>query len=361
MRRLATIRLVDDVFPVENADRLEQVAIGGWRIVVGKGEFKKGDKVVYFEIDSALPVDDDRYSFLKERCLKRWMNHGELILETIRIKSIKLRGVVSQGLVMPFDLFPELALNFGVGDDVSEALEVEHYDELAEKCGRIQGVCKIAGNAKGNFPSHIFSKSDEERLQNLTEYFDGRFEDEEFEVTEKFDGSSATYIYSPSNRPNDPFYVCSRNLELKEEEGNLYWDIARKYNILSKLKYLYEKFGAELVIQGEIVGPGVNKNRDQYTEHEFRVYRAGSAKEHQVFTPDECSNVCSIIGFPHVKVIKNKFKAFKELKTMEAFLEFVKGKTDRGHEREGMVFKSNRNGELHFKVINNDYLLKEKD
>jgi RNA ligase (TIGR02306 family) len=361
MRRLATIRLVDEVFPIENADRLEQVAIGGWRVVVGKGEFKKGDKVVYFEIDSALPVTDERYDFLKERCLKRWMNHGELILETIRIKSIKLRGVVSQGLVMPIMLFPELALNFNIGDDVTDALGVEHYDELSEKCGRIQGVCKIAGNAKGNFPTHIFNKSDEERIQNLTEYFDGRFEDEEFEVTEKFDGSSATYIYSPSNRPDDPFYVCSRNLELKEEEGNLYWDIAKKYNILSKLKYIYEKFGAELVIQGEIVGPGVNKNRDQYTEHEFRVYRAGSAKEHQVFTPDECSNVCSIIGFPHVKVIKNKFKAFKELKTMEAFLEFVKGKTDRGHEREGFVFKSNTNAELHFKVINNDYLLKEKD
>ena len=361
MRKLATIRLIDDVLPIENADRLEQVVIGGWKVVVGKGEFKKGDKVVFFEIDSALPVEDERFNFLKERCLKRWMNHGELILETIRIKSIKLRGVISQGLVMPFDMFPELKINCDIGDDASELLGVEHYDELAEKCGRIQGVCKIAGNAKGNFPSYIFAKSDEERIQNLTEYFDGRFEDEEFEVTEKFDGSSATYIYSPSNRPDDPFYVCSRNLELKEEDGNLYWDIAKKYDILNKLKSFYEETGEELVIQGEIVGPGVNKNRDQYTEHEFRVYRVGSAKEHQVFTPDKCSNVCSLLGLPHVKIIKDKFKAFKELKTMEAFLEFVKGKTDRGHEREGMVFKSNRNGELHFKVINNDYLLKESD
>ena len=88
MRKLATIRRVDDVLPIENADRLEQAVIGGWRVVVGKGEFKKDDKVVFFEIDSALPVDDARYDFLKERCLKRWMNHGELILETIRIKSI---------------------------------------------------------------------------------------------------------------------------------------------------------------------------------------------------------------------------------------------------------------------------------
>lgn len=367
MRRLATIRLVDEVFPIENADRLEQVAIGGWRVVVGKGEFKKGDKIVYFEIDSALPVTDERYDFLKERCLKRWMNHGELILETIRIKSIKLRGVVSQGLVMPIMLFPELALKFNVGDDVTEALGVEHYDELAEKCCRIQGVCKIAGNAKGNFPTHLLDKSDEERIQNLSEYFDGRFEEEEFEVTEKFDGSSATYIYAPEIRPEDPFFVCSRNLELKEEEGNLYWDIAKEYDILNKLKSFYEgtsvsgKTHVQIAIQGEIVGPGVNKNRDQYPLHEFRIFRIVDVGTREYFVPEAACLASAMMKLPYVKIIKNRFKAFKELKTMEAFLEFVKGKTDRGHEREGMVFKSNRNGELHFKVINNDYLLKEKD
>lgn len=361
MRRLATIRLVDEVFPIENADRLEQVAIGGWRVVVGKGEFKKGDKVVYFEIDSALPVDDNRYEFLKERCLKRWMNHGELILETIRIKSIKLRGVISQGLVMPFELFPELAFNFDVGDDVTEALGVEHYDELSEKCGRIQGVCKIAGNAKGNFPTHLLDKSDEERIQNLSEYFDGRFEEEEFEVTEKFDGSSATYIYAPKIRPEDPFYVCSRNFELKEEEGNLYWDIAKKYDIFNKMKSFYEETGEEIAIQGEIVGPGVNKNRDQYTEHEFRIFRVVDVGTRECLVPEEAYLAAYLMKLPYVKIIINRVKAFKELKTMEGFLEFVKGKTDRGHEREGMVFKSNENGKIHFKVINNDYLLKEKD
>lgn len=360
MRKLASIKLIDDVLPIEKADRLEQAVIGGWHVVVAKGQFKKGDKCLYIEIDSAIPPEDKRFEFLHERCLKRWMNHGELILETVRIKTIKLRGVISQGLAMPLDEFPELKDN-SLGDDVTEILKIQHYDDLAEKCGRIQGVCRIAGNAKGNFPSHIFQKSDEERIQNLPEYFDGRFENEEFEVTEKFDGSSATYIYSPSNRQDDPFYVCSRNLELKEEEGNLYWDIAKKYDIFNKLKSFYEENGEELVIQGEIVGPGVNKNRDQYAEHEFRVFRIGNAEKHEIFTPDECFGTCTSLGIPYVKVMKNRFKAFKELKTMEAFLEFVKGKTDRGHEREGMVFKSNSNGELHFKVINNDYLLKEKE
>lgn len=366
MRKLATIKMVDDIFPIENADRLEQVAIGGWRVVVGKGEFKKNDKVVFFEIDSALPVDDERYDFLKERCLKRWMNHGELILETIRIKTIKLRGVISQGLVMPVDKFPELA-EFNVGDDATETLRVEHYDELAEKCGRVQGVCKIAGNAKGNFPSYLLEKSDETRLQSLPEYFDGRFEEEEFEVTEKFDGSSATYIYAPEIRPEDPFFVCSRNLELKEEEGNLYWDIAKKYDILNKLKRFYEEVPVsgethvQIAIQGEIVGPGVNKNRDQYTEHEFRIFRIVDVGTREHFVPEAACIAAAMMKLPYVKIIRNRFKAFKELKTMEGFLEFVKGKTDRGHEREGMVFKSNSRGELHFKVINNDYLLKEKD
>lgn len=366
MRKLATIRLVDDVLPIENADRLEQAVIGGWRVVVGKGEFKKDDKVIFFEIDSALPVDDARYDFLKERCLKRWMNHGELILETIRIKSIKLRGVISQGLVMPVSLFPEV-LGYYVGDDVTEVLKVQHYDELAEKCGRIQGVCKIAGNAKGNFPIHLLDKSDEERIQNLSEYFDGRFEEEEFEVTEKFDGSSATYIYAPEVRPEDPFYVCSRNLELKEEEGNLYWDIAKEYDILNKLKSFYEetsdsgKTHVQIAIQGEIVGPGVNKNRDQYTKHEFRIFRIVDVGTRECFVPEAAYLAAYTMKLPYVKIIRNRFKAFKELKTMEGFLEFVKGKTDRGHEREGMVFKSNKSGEIHFKVINNDYLLKEKD
>lgn len=361
MRKLASIKLIDDVLPIEKADRLEQAVIGGWHVVVAKGQFKKGDKCLYIEIDSAIPSEDKRFEFLHERCLKRWMNHGELILETVRIKTIKLRGVISQGLAMPLDEFPELKDN-SLGDDVTEILKIQHYDDLAEKCGRIQGVCKIAGNAKGNFPVYITDKSDEERIQNLSEYFDGRFEEEEFEVTEKFDGSSATYIYAPNIRKDDPFFVCSRNLELKDEEGNLYWNISRKYDILAKLKKYSEDNGnIDIAIQGEIVGPGVNSNRDQYEDHEFRVFRMFDATNRKHISPKERQSAVLNMGLLHVKVIKNNFKAFKELKTMEGFLEFVKGKTDRGHEREGMVFKSVNNGEIHFKVINNDYLLKQKD
>lgn len=357
MRKLASVRIIDDVLPIENADRLEQVAIGGWRVVVAKGEFVKGDKVVYFEIDSALPVTDERYEFLKERCLRKWICGGRLMCEVIRIKSIKLRGVISQGLVMPLAEFPEIT-DTEVGTDVTELLNVTHYDELAEKYGRITGSARIAGNAKGNFPTHLVPKTDEERLQNLTEYFNGRFIGVPFEVTEKFDGSSATYIYAPNARPDDPFFVCSRNLELKEEEGNLYWEMAKKYSIGDVLKKVATVLDGDVAIQGEIVGPGVNGNRDLYTEHEFYVFRIYDIKR-QAWCPSTLrEGICKAIGLKHVKVFETS-PVFDRLHDMDAFLKYVEGKTDRGNEREGMVFKS-VDGTVSFKVINNKYLLKEK-
>ena len=355
MRKLASIRVIDDVLPVENADRLEQVAIGGWRVVVAKGEFHKGDRVVYFEIDAALPADDARYEFLKERCLRKWMCGGRLVCEVIRIKSIKLRGVISQGLVMPLAAFPEIT-DTEAGTDVTESLNVKHYDELADEYCRFTGSARIASNAKGNFPTHLVPKTDEERLQNLTEYFDGRFKDTFFEVTEKFDGSSATYIYAPNARPDDPFFVCSRNLELKEELGNLYWDISYKYDILNALKSLWAKHGYDIAIQGEIVGPGVNGNRDLYYEHKFYVFRIYNITEGKWLRPIDRKAICTSWGIPHVKVF-GTLQIFKTLNTMEAFLSMVEGKTDRGNEREGMVFKS-VDGSVSFKVINNKYLLK---
>lgn len=358
MRKLASIRVVDNVLPVEKADRLEQVAIGGWRVVVAKGEFAKGDKVVYFEIDAALPADDTRYAFLKKRCLRKWMCGGRLVCEVIRVKSIRLRGVVSQGIVMPLSEFPELT-DTTVGTDVTEVLRVEHYDELAEKYNRLTGNIRIAGNVKGAFPTHLVPKTDEERLQNLPEYFDGRMIDVLFEITEKFDGCSATYVYAPNARPDDPFFVCSRNLELKEEEGNLYWDIAKKYDVLNVLKKLYEINSGDIAVQGEIVGPGVNGNRDLYTEHEFRVFRIFDVRSGKWVMPSTRKHMCDEFGMPHVRIL-GTCNIFKNLTTMEDFLKFVEGKTDRGNEREGMVFKS-VSGEISFKVINNNYLLKENN
>lgn len=358
MRKLATVRCIDDILPIENADRLEQAVIGGWRVVVAKGEFAKGEKIVFFEIDSALPADDERYAFLRERCLRKWMCSGKLVLEIIRIKSIKLRGVISQGLIMPLSAFPEVT-DTEVGTDLTEILKVQHHDELADQYYRITGKVKIMGDAKGTFPTNLVPKTDEERLQNHPEYFDGRYSDVMFEVTEKYDGCSATYIYSPSTRPDDPFFVCSRNLELKETKDNLYWDMAKEHKIFDALKLLYVGFGIEAAIQGEIVGPGVNGNRDLYTEHLFYVFRIYDTVNQKWIAPDTRRSYCRVCDLPHVNVIAPYMYVFTYATCMDKLLKFVEGKTARGNEREGMVFKA-LDGTVSFKVINNKYLLKEK-
>ena len=356
MRKLVSIRKIDSLSPIEGADKIELAHTGGWQCVVGKGSFQSGELAVFFEIDSALPANDERYSFLKERCLRKWLNHGKLVCEVIRIKTCKFKGQISQGLFMPLTTFPELKeQKLLEGTDLTEILHVKHYDDLAEEMGRITGAARVAGNAKGSFPAFI-PKTDEERLQNLSEYFE-QMKNVEFECTEKFDGSSMTVYFSKQNRNDCPFGVCSRNIDLKlEDDSNAFVAMANKLDLQKKLQEL----NREIAIQGELVGPGLNGNRDLYEFPEFRVFRIFDIEKKQWVCPEERYGLCYDLDLLHVKVIRHKWKVFNELTTMNDFLEFVKGKTNRGHEREGMVWKS-MDGFVSFKVINNDYLLKQKD
>ena len=107
MRTLVSIKRVEDILPIPEADRLEIAVIGGWNVVVQKETFKKGDLGFYFEIDSFIPTTDPRFDFLKDRCYKRWISRGVTIKEGYRIKTVRLRGVVSQGLLVPVSEFPE--------------------------------------------------------------------------------------------------------------------------------------------------------------------------------------------------------------------------------------------------------------
>jgi len=352
MRKLATIRIVKEILPIDGADKIELAKIDGWQCVVGKGQFKVEDKGLYFEIDSALPIDDSRYEILIKNCRKCWRLGDKIIKETLRIKTIKLKGQLSQGLLMPLNLYPEIQ-NPLLDTDYSEILRVEHFDEVKEKYDAITGVAKLSGNAKGNFPSFI-PKTDEESIQNLTNYFKENKEIE-YEITEKADGSSMTVYYSPKNKHEDPLGVCSRNIDLKDEEGNVFWRVAQQYNLLDTLPYL----GREIAIQGELVGPGINGNREQLTAHEYRVFRIWDIEKQCFVSPAERYNICNELNLPHVRMISYPNKIFTQITSMDMMLEFVKGKTASGTEREGLVFKA-VDGSHSFKCINNEYLLKEK-
>ena len=363
-RKLASVVEIASCGPIPETERLSVAKMvgKGWQVVVGRDEFKPGDKCVYFEIDSFIDPKDERFAFLRDRCLRKIVSKsGAVLREGLKIKTIKLRGVVSQGLIMPIDKFPEIA-DANVGDDVTEALNVEHYDEVAEQLRPLTGSA-MSGDAMGPFPSMI-PKTDEERIQNLGDWFQtmkGRV----WQVTQKHDGTSCTIAYSPTIDQENPEIVCSRNQRLKPVDANgvvpVYWQMANKYKIIDRLRELYENSGRheEIAIQGEIVGPGINSDHNRENEHLFYAFRAWRIPEQRFFIPSHLVDLCKTMGIPHVNVIKEKFGFFDEITTMEDALAFADGKTPEGHAREGVVCKTVDDGPYaSFKIVSNKYLLK---
>ena len=366
-RKLASIVTIASCDPIPDSDNLSVAKMEGkgWNVVTQRGEYKPGDLAVFFEIDSYLPADDPRYEFLKKRCLKTFVSKsGQTLKEGILIKTCKLRGVISQGLLMPIaGNFPELR-DVTDGQDVTESLNVEHYDEVVEALRPEIGGGSIAAEAMGKFPSAFIPKTDEERIQNLGDYFEtmkGRI----FEVTEKNDGSSMTIFLSRTVDPENPFGVCSRNLRLKPEGAKgvpTQWQMVKKYDLAAKLEQINAMFSSEFALQGELVGPGINDNRDKYTDLEWHVFKIWDIANQRYLNPNEVQSLALQMGIPYVPVINPAMKVFDELTTMEAILAFAEGKTARGHEREGVVFKSvDDKPFVSFKVISNRYLLKQKD
>ena len=388
-RKLASIKKISEITPIEGADRIEVAHIDGWKIIVGKNEFKVGDFVVFFEIDSYLPTEA-RYEFLKERCLRSFSKNGEVWKQGYRIKTCKLRGVISQGLVMPLSAFPEIIERISdfngnkffnetkreiepvnndsavcdilvplEGANVTQLLKIEHYDEVAAPFLSVSVPC---GDKASDFPSFI-PKSDEERIQNLENPF-MEYADKVFEATIKRDGSSLTAFYSPTYSPEAPFGVCSRNMRLKSPDGDKvskFWEVILKNEYDKKIEAYCKAFDCELAFQGELVGPGIQANRSLFADFEWHIFRIWNIKE-QNFVECSCRRkICEQIGLKHVPVIDEGMQVFKKFKTIDEILLFADGMDDRGHMREGIVFKEiNTNNPFTFKAVSNKYLLKQE-
>lgn len=382
MRKLVSVVTVENVSAIEGADNIVVVTMAGkcWKVICKKGDFAPGDSAVYFEIDSFIGVCDE-LEFLRDRCYKKFTNSiGETVEDGYRIKTIKLRGVVSQGLLIPIN-----AETGALSDEgYEEKYNVRHYDEVYEKMMSQPGVLgkSLGNNALGVFPSFI-PKTDEERLQNLSVYFnDPVIEEMGFECTHKNDGSSMTVFYSPTIKPDAPYGVCSRNLQLKLDAGGKYTEVAAALKLESALKFIYENSGKEIAVQGELVGPNINGNKDKYTDFNFTVFRIYDITNAKWMVPEERYSLVRMMGLQHVPVVIPYFKDgvvteyrtvdpvkyidnmwpvqwFKLLTNMDEFLAFVDTKTIHGNPLEGMVWKS-IDGTVSFKVINNRYLLKNE-
>ena len=335
MRKLATLREIDEILPIEGADAIEVAVVGGWKVVVKKGEFKPGMRAVYCEIDSWIPTKLAPYLSKGKEPREFEGIKGE------RLRTIKLRGQLSQGLLLNLDLALPFTNSFQIGDDVSEVLGIVKWEKPMN--AQLAGVCK------GNFPS-LIPKTDQERVQNLKSEIRAAFESGLlFEVTEKMEGSSMTcYLI------DGEFGVCSRNMDLKRDENNSFWKVAIEDNIENKMR----EYGviSDWAIQGELIGPGIQGNIYKLSEPEFRVFDVYNIQAGDYLKPVYRRDLISRMGLNHVPVIT----VGKDLGTgtMDELLEWAEGESVLAKtEREGIVFKQ-ENGGMTFKAISNKYLLK---
>ena len=332
---MASIRRIDDIVPIEGADAIECAVLGGWKVVVKKGEFTVGNLAVYCEIDAWIPTE--LAPFLSKGKEPREFEgiKGE------RLRTVKLRGQLSQGLLLPLEpTCANIESELFEGLDVSVPLNIVKWEAPVN--------AQLAGQVKGNFPSSI-PKTDQERVQNLTKEIKAAFDNNLlFELTEKLEGSSMTcYLIEQE------FGVCSRNLDLKRNDDNTLWKVAIEDKIELKMRIAgLDNHG----IQGELVGPGIQSNIYKLSKPMFFVFDIYDIKKGAYMNPVERQAMIKVLQLNHVPVLTND----KDLGigTVDELLLWAEGKSflNGKQEREGIVFKQ-IDGGMTFKAISNKYLL----
>jgi RNA ligase (TIGR02306 family) len=338
-RMMAWIAKINEVAPIPNADSIEAYRVGGWWVVDKKDAYKINDLVVYVSIDSWIP--HAVAPFLSKGQEPREFNgvKGE------RLRTVKLRGTTSQGLLLPLSILPRsLGFEFATdkaGDDVSAALGIQKWEAPIP--------AQLAGDVEGAFPS-VIPKTDQERIQNLTEELKTWQSNNDFtwEVTEKCDGSSMT-VFVHGDREG----VCSRNWALKETAGNTLWTVARRERLIEKIR----QSGRNLALQGELIGEGIQNNAYNVKGQDFRLFDIYDIDRGEYLSPLERRVFAETHGIKHVPVFATEMvieEWVTGLLTMADGASVLNPNTN----REGLVFKCNAPGGPSFKAISNKWLIK---
>ncbi len=377
-RVMAHVELINKITPIEGADNIEVAHVLGWQVVVRKAENHHiGNKIVYIEIDSRCPANAEWAQFLAPRNYK--------------VKSIKLRGQISQGLIMPMSILP--VGEYEVGQDVAKILGIEKIQDdyvvptvspeqrmrskrpdLFKKKWfkhfmRYAWFREVAfkwmfrkAPHEDKFPTQFefVKKTDEIRVQSWPEVLENK---NPMIITEKLEGSSATYILERLSKKKFKFYVCSRNVCQTTEkhecyyDENIYWIIAKKYDIQNKLSEMLQvrpnwKY---IAIQGEIIGPKICGNIYSLEDYDFYVFNFISPDNGR-YGSVEAREIVRSYGFKFVPILDTCYTLPNTVDEMLAYAEAqsVISPTD----REGVVIRS-RDGSVSFKAVSNRYLLKK--
>lgn len=368
-RKLASIQRIEEVRDIENADAIQAYRVLGWWVVDRKGAHKVGDLVCYCEIDSWIP--HELAPFLSKGQEPRVYNgvKGE------RLRTIRLRGQVSQGLLLKvYIATPSLFYILGTVKGFVSATPIAEGDDLTTVLG-IQKweapiPAQLQGQAAGMFPTSLIPKTDQERIQSCFGEIQKRakrfaaekvwnaetqtleehpivlpedFKEPTYEVTMKLDGSSCTIF-----RWEGVLRACSRNLELKINEEN------KDNTFVAMALKIGDKVPEGIALQGEICGPSIQGNREGFKEHRFFVFDMFDIRSHKYLEPEQRSFNCFAWGLDHVPVLGTDWKAPN---SVEEGLALAEGPSINHKIREGLVWKCNDDPSFSFKTISNKYLL----
>lgn len=337
---MVTVQRINMIEPIDGADQIELATVQGWRVVISKNDnFKIGNLCAYAVIDTVFPKSFTKMNFLEGKPLK----------------TRKIRGEISQGLIFPLENLSEYKLNISQlveNQDLTEIIGVMKYVS-PEEIASYNLIKSDSYSSVEKFPSHLVPKTDEPRLQNITSVLDKIKKDNIF-VTRKEDGCSATYIFDGVN-----FIICSRNFVLNKSEPNSinYIHIAEKF----KIEEIMKKYNKKIAIQGEIVGPKINGNRLKLDSLDFRVFSIYDIENQSYVLSSKMFELCKEIGLntvpllyhgPVVDPIDSRFESVKSCLEYASSMNYVGNSPI-----EGIVIRNDSHS-ISFKVISNRYLLK---
>ena len=355
MRHLATIQTIDALEPIPGKDRIVLATVLGWRVIVQKADYNVGDKCVYVEIDSVLP-EKPEFEFLRSK--------------NFRIKTMKMAGVISQGICFPLTILPEG--QYGIGQDVTDIIGIKQYepemdDPIQPRTNASSKLSKYPAflrrfawfrrlvlgpkQKNGEFPSFI-SKTDETRIQTAPWML---ADPTPYTFTEKIDGTSGTFALVKHKhlfRTTYEYIVCSRNRRLPVNDGSIYWQVSEKYRIKDKLMNLIGD-NQWVAIQGECIGPKIQGNKYKVQEPFLYVFNLlkPSGREPSL----KAKGILSCFDLDFVPIVAESVKLPA---TVDEMLALAHGDSALGDNlREGLVCRS-IDGKQSFKAVDPEFLLK---
>ena len=380
-RALAHTEEIAWVKPIEGADNIELIGVLGWVCIAKIGEFHEGDLCVYIEIDSKCP-EKEWSEFLRPKHFK---------VKTMKLGKFK---VISQGLALPIDAF-DVEIPNKVGEDVTDLLGIT-YSVKEDNKRKAPGVDKYKAmvsrkpklfkkpwarwmmrrdwgkkvmfllfgrkrDKRASWPSHICSKTDVERIQNMP-FLLG--DEREFVATEKIDGSSATFAAERGRFGKINYWICSRNVVFKDYnqpcyyDSNIYHEMYQKYGIRDILTRMLKDLNVDnIAIQGEVYGDGVQKRDYSLTGGKHRLMVFHIVSNGKKFPMTRVGSLCEAYGLPHVPILDSSYHIPSDIDELRAYVEGAPSKLD-GKPREGIVFYDKETGQTYTKFVSPNYLLK---